>query len=227
MVKEYEGKTEREAIEKAAADLGLNQDQFDVEIVESEQHGFFFKRGSVKIRVYLDQPRETPSVVTPGAAIEPAGDVEGKLIVFLEKLIEYMGYPGKVAIGFREGEKLGLTIESTHSAILIGKKGKNLDALQMLVNVYASKIGGNDYNGKIIIDTENYRQRREENLIRLAGKTADQVCKSRSSKLLEPMNPFERRLIHMALNDMDEVMTKSEGDGLYKQVRIIYKGSNS
>ena len=96
----------------------------------------------------------------------------------------------------------------------------------MLVNVYASKMGGNDYTGKIIIDTENYRQRREENLIRLANKTADQVCKSKSSKLLEPMNPFERRLVHMALNEKDEVITKSEGEGLYKQVRIIYKGSN-
>ena len=225
MVKEYEGKTEREAIDKAAADLGLEQDQFDVEIVESEQHGFFFKRGSVKIRVYLEDGNESKSSVK--RVIEPAGDIEGKLVSFLEKLIEYMGYPGDVSISFREGEKLGLDIKSSHSAILIGKKGKNLDALQMLVNVYASKIGGNDYSGKIIIDTENYRQRREENLIRLANKTAEQVCKSRSSKLLEPMNPFERRLIHMALNDMDEVITKSEGDGLYKQVRIIYKGSNS
>ncbi len=225
MVKEYEGKTEREAIEKAAADLGLKQDQFDVEIVESEQHGFFFKRGSVKIRVYLEDGNELKSSIKK--VIEPAGDIEGKLVSFLEKLIEYMGYPGDVSISFREGEKLGLDIKSSHSAILIGKKGKNLDALQMLVNVYASKIGGNDYNGKIIIDTENYRQRREENLIRLANKTAEQVCKTKSSKLLEPMNPFERRLIHMALNDMDEVITKSEGDGLYKQVRIIYKGSNS
>ena len=138
-----------------------------------------------------------------------------------------MGYPGEVSISFRDGDKLGVEIKSSHSAILIGKKGKNLDALQMLVNVYASKIGGDDYSGKVIIDAENYRQRREENLIRLANKTADQVCKSRSSKLLEPMNPFERRLIHMALNDRDEVITKSEGEGLYKQVRVIYKGSNS
>ena len=226
MVKEYEGKTEREAIEKAASDLGLEQDQFDVEIVESEQHGFFFKRGSVKIRVYLNESHSVKPAVQ-GKAIEPSGDIENKLISFLDKLIELMGYPGEVSIGFREGEKLGLDIKSSHSAILIGKKGKNLDALQMLVNVYASKIGGNDYNGKIIIDTENYRQRREENLVRLATKAAEQVCKTKSSKLLEPMNPFERRLVHMALNDMDEVITKSEGDGLYKQVRIIYKGSNS
>jgi spoIIIJ-associated protein len=222
MVKEYEAKTEREAIEKAAADLGMDQDQFDVEIVESEQHGFFFKRGTVKIKVYVDEP-ESSSASEP---IEPSGDIESQLIGFLTKTIELMGYPGEVSISFRDKGKIGLEIKSEHSAILIGKKGKNLDALQMLVNVFASKIGGSSYSGKVIIDTENYRQRREENLIRLAGKTADQVCKTRSSKLLEPMNPFERRLIHMALNDMDEVITKSEGEGLYKQVRIIYKGSS-
>ena len=222
MVKEYEAKTEREAIEKAAADLGMEQDQFDVEILESEQHGFFFKRGTVRIKVYVDEP-ESASV---SETMEPSGDIEGQLIGFLTKTIELMGYPGEVSIAFREKGKVGLEIKSEHSAILIGKKGKNLDALQMLVNVFASKIGGNSYSGKVIIDTENYRQRREENLIRLAGKTADQVCKTRSSKLLEPMNPFERRLIHMALNDMDEVITKSEGEGLYKQVRIIYKGSS-
>ncbi len=225
MVKEYEGKTEREAIEKAAADLGLEQDQFDVEIVESEQHGFFFKRGIVKIRVHLNDGQDKSSV-SEKKSIAPSGDIETSLIAFLEKVIELMGYPGEVSISFRNEDKVGLDIKSSHSAILIGKKGKNLDALQMLVNVYASKMGGNDYTGKIIIDTENYRQRREENLIRLANKTADQVCKSKSSKLLEPMNPFERRLVHMALNEKDEVITKSEGEGLYKQVRIIYKGSN-
>ena len=225
MVKEYEGKTEREAIEKAAADLRLEMDQFDVEIIESEQHGFIFKRGSVKIRVHLHDTKEN-QISGVKKSIEPAGDIESKLINFLEQIIELMGYPGEISIGFREDDKLGLDIKSSHSAILIGKKGKNLDAIQMLVNVYASKIGGDDYSGKIIIDTENYRQRREENLIRLANKTAEQVCKSKSSKLLEPMNPFERRLVHIALNDRDEVITKSEGEGLYKQVRIIYKGSN-
>jgi len=223
MVKEYEAKTEREAIEKAAEDLGIAQDQFDVEIVESEQHGFFFKRGSVKIRVYVNEPMHHQRL----EPMEPSGDIEKQLIEFLTRTIDLMGYPGEVTISFREKGKIGMDIKSEHSAILIGKKGKNLDALQMLVNVFASKLGGSSYNGKVIIDTENYRQRREENLIRLASKTAEQVCKTKSSKLLEPMNPFERRLIHMALNDMDEVITKSEGEGLYKQVRIIYKGSNS
>ncbi len=224
MVKEYEAKTEREAIEKAVSDLGMEQDQFDVEIVESEQHGFFFKRGAVKIRVHVDEA-SSPSVSSK--KLEPSGEMENDIISFLSKTIELMGYPGEVSKTFEEKGKLGLDIQSEHSAILIGKKGKNLDAIQMLVNVYTSKISGENNHLKVIVDSENYRERREENLIRLAEKTAAQVCKSRSSRLLEPMNPFERRLVHMTLNERNEVITQSEGEGLYKQIRIIYKGSNN
>ena len=105
---------------------------------------------------------------------------------------------------------------------MIGRKGKNLDALQLLVNVYAGRLGREDI--RIILDTENYRIRREESLVRLAYTVADKVRMNHRSMLLEPMNPFERRLIHTTLNDISDVETKSEGDGLYKQVRIIYKG---
>jgi spoIIIJ-associated protein len=94
-----------------------------------------------------------------------------------------------------------------------------------LVNVYESRISGGKSQNRIILDAENYRRRREENLIKIAEKTADSVSKTKSSKLLEPMNPFERRLIHTTLNDRNDVMTKSEGEGLFKRVRIIYKGS--
>jgi spoIIIJ-associated protein len=78
---------------------------------------------------------------------------------------------------------------------------------------------------RVILDSENYRIRREESLVRLAYSVADKVRESRSSILLEPMNPFERRLIHTTLNDISDVETKSEGEGLYKQVRVFYKGS--
>jgi len=111
---------------------------------------------------------------------------------------------------------------SPNSSILIGKKGKNLDALQLLANVYAGRLGNEE--DKIILDTENYRLRREESLVRLAYTTADRVRLSRKSILLDPMNPFERRLIHTTLNDISDIETKSEGEGVYKQVRVIYKG---
>jgi spoIIIJ-associated protein len=136
-----------------------------------------------------------------------------------------MGYPGKVSVLFREEKKIGLKIDSEHSSILIGKKGKNLDALQLLANIYAGRQGREDM--RVILDSENYRIRREESLVRLAYTVADRVRESRGSILLEPMNPFDRRLIHTTLNDIADVETKSEGEGLYKQVRVYYRGLRS
>jgi len=133
-----------------------------------------------------------------------------------------MGYDIKVSVAYREDKKLGIRLESSHSSILIGRKGKNLDALQLLANIYAGRLGHEEV--RVILDTENYRIRREETLVRLAYTTADKVRSNRKSILLEPMNPFERRLIHTTLNDIPDVETKSEGEGVYKQVRVIYKG---
>jgi len=95
-----------------------------------------------------------------------------------------MGYPGKVSILFREEKKVGLKIDSEYSSILIGKKGKNLDALQLLANIYASKLDYDDT--RVILDVENYRIRREEFLVRLAYTVADKVRESRGSIFLNP-----------------------------------------
>ena len=216
MVMEFEGKTEKEAIEKAIAELGLQRDEFDVEIVETSKKGIFFKKGNVRIKVHLNNDSQ------PGEAkrYEPETDCEKKIKEYLEILLEKMGLPGKVFISFKEDNKVGFTIESDYSGILIGKKGKNLDALQLLLNVFAGRF---ENSPRIIIDAENYRVRKEESLVRLAIKSAEQVRKNRRSKLLEPMNPFERRVVHTALNGMEDIATKSDGEGLFKQVRIIYR----
>ena len=232
MTYEYEAKSEKEAIEMAAAELGLERDQFDVEILETQKNGIF-KKGFVKIRVHTVEtvhshsdsefdgamPKNTKLFADP----VPKDEFETKLIDFVKTMINKMGYDVKVDIMFREVKKIGLRLVSAHSPILIGRKGKNLDALQLLANVYAGRLGHEDT--RIILDSENYRIRREESLVRLAYNTADKVRTTRNSILLEPMNPFERRLIHTTLNDISDVETKSEGDGLYKQVRVIYKGS--
>ncbi len=231
MTYEYEGKTEKEAIEIAAAELGLERDQFDVERLETQKKSLF-KKGYVRIRVHTV---DTPEHVNPefdGAIPKtqkhifadplPQDEFEEKLIDFTASVIRKMGYDASVEIMFREDRKIGMRLNSSHSSILIGRKGKNLDALQLLVNVYAGRLGREDV--RIILDTENYRIRREESLVRLAYNTADKVRMSKTSILLEPMNPFERRLIHTTLNDINDVETKSEGEGLYKQVRVIYKG---
>jgi len=231
---EFEGRTEKEAIDKAAEELGLAKEDFDVEILETQKTGLF-KKGHVRIRVHTGTPglkasdydsdnRGMPQAKREAVFGEPVpqNEFEQKMIDFTSGLVERMGYPGKVTILFREKFKLGIKIDSSHSSILIGKKGKNLDAIQLLLNIYAGRLGKE--NVRVILDTENYRIRREESLVRLAYNVAEKVRESRGSILLEPMNPFDRWLIHTTLNDIGDVETKSEGDGLYKQVRVYYRG---
>ena len=233
MIYEFEGRTEKEAIDRAAEELGLEKDDFDVEIIESQKHGLF-KKGYVKIQVHTEKAvksgntriseesrKEKPIKPVFGEPV-PQGEFEEKMTLFASELIRYMGYPGKVTVLFRDNNKLGLKIESEHSSIIIGKKGKNLDALQLLMNIYAGRLGRDDT--KIVLDTENYRIRHEESLVRLAYSIAEKVRESKGSVLLEPMNPFDRWLIHTTLNDINDIETKSEGDGLYKQVRVYFRG---
>jgi len=232
MTYEFEGKTEKDAIEKACSELGLESDQFDVEIIETQKKTLF-KSGYVKIRVHTEESTpgvkydETESVSSSVkravADPVPQGEFEENLVTFVKDVISKMGYDAEVEVMFREERKIGLKMKSESSSILIGRKGKNLDALQLLANVYAGHLGHEEI--RVILDTENYRVRREENLVHLAYNTADKVRSTKHSILLEPMNPFERRLIHTTLNDFSDIETKSEGEGLYKQVRVIYKGN--
>lgn len=231
MTYEFEGKNEKDAIEKAAADLGLERDEFDVEIIETQKKTLF-KNGYVKIRVHTvadttvketeDDYNSSFSAREPANPI-PQDEFEKKIVEFVSDVVSKMGYEATVDIAFREDKKIGIKMSSSSSSILIGRKGKNLDALQLLANVYAGHLGREDM--RIILDTENYRVRREETLVHIAYNTADKVRTSKKSILLEPMNPFERRLIHTTLNDIPDVETISEGEGLYKQVRVIYKGT--
>ena len=228
MTYEFEGKTEKEAIENAVNELGLQRDQFDVEILETQKKSLF-KNGYVKIAVHTVGDDEEVGMGESFAAAAkvvanpvPQGEFEEKLVDFIQNVVEKMGYDAKVEVIFREEKKLGIKLDSQNSSILIGRKGKNLDALQLLANIYAGRLGHEEI--RVILDTENYRIRREESLVRLAYTTADKVHQSHKSILLEPMNPFERRLIHTTLNDIPDIDTKSEGEGLYKQVRVIYKG---
>jgi spoIIIJ-associated protein len=257
---EFEGRTEREAVAKAAAELG--SESFDVEVLEKT--GGLFGKGKVRIRVRAldaipdpmgsgdsgtssqknkkqksdrgrtpvdakvsEQTTRPSEGDEPEDTVDPPSDeVKKSLSSFVEGMIERMGYSATVAYKQMDGSKAVFEISSESSNILIGKKGKNLDALQLLMNVYLNRISGDSAPWRIVLDTEGYRARREENLVRMAHRVADEAARTRSSRLLEPMNPFERRLIHTAINERDDVVTKSEGDGLYKRVRIIAKGAS-
>lgn len=227
MIKEFEGRTEQDAINKAIEELHIEREDFDVEIVESAHKGLF-RKGNVKIRVHIDTEDETdssaPVYEEPEDQEEPDLEIdeelEGKVCSFIEEMVSRMGYECKAVVSSRRGSKVNIDIQSEFSAIIIGRKGKNLDAIQVLANVFAGKF---DSERKIIVDSEGYRIRHEEQIVKEAFKAAQIVKKTGRSRLLEPMNPYERRLVHTALNDVTGIETKSEGEGLIKQVRILVK----
>ena len=229
MTREFEGKTEQDAINQAIEALHIEREDFDVEILDNGRRGLF-KKANVRIRVHIDSaPEEEQETFIPeeedydqeeDVDLEPNQELETSVCEFIDGMIAHMGYESKTTVSSRKGKKVNLEITSDSSNIIIGRKGKNLDAIQVLANVYAGNI---DSERKIIVDSEGYRIRHEEQIIKNAYRTAMQVRKTGRSRLLEPMNPYERRLVHTALNDVTGIETKSEGEGLYKQVRVICK----
>lgn len=230
MTRDFEGKTEQDAINQAIEALHIEREDFDVEILDNGRRGLF-KKANVKIRVHIDSTEAEEDDSTLIAEdeeieqeeeedLEPNEELETSLCEFIDGVIAHMGYESRTTVSSRKGRKVNLEISSESSNIIIGRKGKNLDAIQVLANVFAGKI---DSERKIIVDSEGYRVRHEEQIIKNAYRTAMQVRKTGRSRLLEPMNPYERRLVHTALNDVTGIETKSEGEGLYKQVRVISK----
>ena len=220
VVKEFEGKNEEEAIERAIQELGLNREDIDVEIVESVKPKFLFGSGKVKIRVHMgEEYKENEQEIEQ--THNDQDDFADKIIQFLAGLFKKMNISADIQVSQKESNKIWLNIISNDSGILIGKQGKTLEAIQLIINIVAGRLGESDK--KIIIDTEDYRKRKEKSIVSFAYRTAEQVRTTGKSRLLEAMNPFERRLVHTALNQFRDIETISEGEGLYKKIRIIYR----
>lgn len=213
-VHEFEGRTEKEAIANAIAAMGLDEDEIDVEVVKTRSG--LFGGGKVTIRVHVgeDQPVEE---------VQPHTEQESEAAGFVSELLSYMGIEAELRIVTREDDRLVLDMISDDAGILIGRHGATLEAMQLLTNIACRR--RHEDGPRVILDTEDYRYRREQNLTRMAMRVARDVQRSGRSQLLEPMNPFERRLVHTTINGLEDVSTESEGDGPYKQVRVTYTGS--
>ena len=236
VVKEFEGKTEKEAIDRAIEELGLDRNEIDFEIVESKRPGILFRGGKVKIRVHMSEERGARTARRRRGRGPPArprarrrrgaaaidSEFEAGMVDYTRGLLDRMGFPAEVSRELPRGQAPGLDIEAEGSAILIGKQGKTLEALQFIVNLAAGRMGGQ--STRIVLDTQDYRSRRERSLVRMANQVAEQVRRNHDSQLLEALNPFERRLIHTALARHGDIETVSEGDGLYKRIRVIWRG---
>lgn len=139
---------------------------------------------------------------------------------FLMDVMKSMGIEASIEVQLVK-DSLNIQLEGPNMGVIIGRRGQTLDSLQYLVSLVVNK--NRDNYLKVFIDTENYREKREETLIRLANKMARKAKKIGKTVILEPMNPYERRIIHSALQGNPYVQTYSEGDEPFRKVVITLK----
>ena len=198
-------KTVDEAVTKALIELKTTSDKLEYEVVEEGSKGFLGL--GAKPAVIRAKKKET---------------VADRAIEFLTQIFDAMGMDVSIKSEYNEGEQeLSLELEGGDMGILIGKRGQTLDSLQYLANRVANK--HQDGYVRVKLDTENYRARREETLKHLAKNIAHKVKRNRRPVALEPMNPYERRIIHSALQSDPYVTTHSEGEEPYRKVVITLK----
>ena len=209
---EFTGKTVREAIEEGLISLSLTEDQVDIVIKEEPTKGLFGRlKGKAIVEIAPKEQKKSEKKSEKKANVEGAKE-------FLGKVIEYLGYEAELSIS-NDGENDVLVVSGKDSSAIIGYRGEVLDALQTLASAVAN-IGNKDYK-KVVVDCESYRERREETLVSLAKKLEAKATEMRRDVKLEPMSPFERRIIHTALADSQTVKTTSEGTEPNRYVVIV------
>lgn len=201
--KEFSAKTADEALTNALIQMETTSDQIEYEVVEEEKSGIlglFSKPAVIRVR----KKEEVTDTVRN----------------FLNRTFEAMKLTVEIDLEYDQKEKqIQVEMKGDEMGMLIGKRGQTLDSLQYLTNLVANKNRGEDYV-KVKIDTENYRQRRKETIENLARNVASKVKKTGRPAFLEPMNPYERRIIHAELQGDKYVDTHSEGDEPHRKVVV-------
>ena len=244
------GKTEEEAIRKGLEQLGLERDDVSVEILERARSGFLGIGSSpAKVRVTYEldvaeepkpevpkakpaekkpEPKPAEKKAEPKAEekkTEPAApacdnDDARRIKDFLTGLLEHMDSTAEVKVYEEEKNRYKVILEGQKLGALIGRRGETLDAIQQLTNYAVNS--GRDKRLRIHVDAENYRAKREQSLESLARKVAGKVQKYRRSVTLEPMNAYERHVIHATLQDVKGVTTYSVGTEPNRRVVVAF-----
>ena len=203
--KEFKGKTVDDALTEALIALETTSDKVEYEVVEEGSgglFGMFAKEAVIRVRKKEDENE--------------------KIYNFLKDVLEKMDVVAEPKVEIDDEEKVIMVdIQGDDTGDLIGKRGQTLDALQYLVSILANKEKEDYYRVKL--DTKNYRERRQKTLENLAKNIASKVKKTRKKVVLEPMNPYERRIIHAYLQADKYVTTKSEGEEPNRKVVVYYK----
>lgn len=205
---EVSAKTVSDAITEACQKLSVTSDMLDYEVIEEGSAGFL-GIGS------------KPAVIKAGVKVTELS-VEDTAKTFLRDVFEAMKLEVVVNIKYDEAERnMDIDLSGDDMGVLIGKRGQTLDSLQYLVSLVVNKDADNYIRVKV--DTENYRERRKETLENLAKNIAYKVKRTKKSVSLEPMNPYERRIIHSALQNDKYVSTHSEGEEPFRRVIVTLK----
>ena len=200
---EMEAKTTQEAIEKACKHFNLSEEELDIEVLETRSVGIFGLTGTKKSKIRATPKRDT------GTAFAQE---------ILTKIISLISPDTKISAR-KTVDNIVLNIEGNNPGILIGPKGKTLEALEFIVNKAVNK--ASEKKVRVIVDAENYRQRREEFLERLAFRMGEKAKKTKKTVTIDPISPHDRRIVHLALKGDSQLLTKSNGEGFFKSVFIV------
>ncbi|MBR6477439.1 MAG: protein jag [Lachnospiraceae bacterium] len=209
--KEFTAKTVSEAITEACQSFGVTSDRLDYQVVEEGSAGFLgigSKPATIKAAIKEEEKQEV--------------SFEDSAKIFLRDVFEAMKMNVAIEVKYDDVEKnMDIDLSGDDMGMLIGKRGATLDSLQYLVSLVVNK-NSEDYI-RVKVDTENYRERRKETLENLAKNIAYKVKRTKRPVSLEPMNPYERRIIHSALQNDKYVTTHSEGEDPFRRVIVSLK----
>jgi spoIIIJ-associated protein len=233
--KEFKGKTKNDAITEACKYFSIPSDKLEYNVIDEGKAGILgigAKPAVISARVKENNDEviepvklsETPVIASVKEAASKIEDVDVEAISrkFLNDVFSAMNISVNIETSYNESLKnLDVELSGDEMGVLIGKRGQTLDSLQYLISLVVNK-GTGEYI-RVKVDTENYRQRRKETLENLAKNIAYKVKRTRRPVSLEPMNPYERRIIHAALQNDRYVTTHSEGDEPFRRVVVSPK----
>ena len=219
---EFTGKTVDEAVEAGLAELGISKEEADIRVLEEGKKKLF---GAVKARVEIAKKEDCAKEQTQKVACEgrtktacgSATDGE-RTVEFLEGLFKLLNVTACTEL-VSEGEKVEINVTAANTTAIIGKHGVMLDAIQTLAGAVANT-GREEYK-RVVVDCENYRENRESTLTKLAENLAQKAIRLKRKIRLEPMNPYERRIIHATLSEIEGVSTVSEGKEPNRYIVVV------
>ena len=210
---EFTGKTVDDAVEKGLKELGVEREEVEIRVLEEGKRKLF---GSIKARVEIGVKETEESTEAP---VQASGATDGERTVeFLEGLFKLLKITASTEL-VAEGEKVEINVTAANTTSIIGKHGAMLDAIQTLAGAVANT--GRDEYKRVVVDCENYRENREATLNKLSENLAQKAIRLGKKIKLEPMNPYERRIIHAALSEREGVSTVSEGKEPNRYIVII------